>query len=238
MRRAILEQTEMKERAGKAAVDALVRDGMKVGLGTGSTAITAVRYIGLLMEEGRLRDIRAVTTSLQTQMECEKWNIPTYSMNSRRIDGSLDAVIDGADQVDGRLFCVKGGGGAALIEKLVAYSAKVFAVVVDETKLVERLGLTFPIAVETIPEACVPVSRALGRLGGEGVVRQAVRKAGPVITEHGNIILDTLFREPIGAGEMEDAINGIPGVIDNGLFTKIRPCVFVAKADGSVETLN
>lgn len=224
----------MKERAGKAAVDVLIKDGMKVGLGTGSTAITAVRYIGLLMEQGRLKDISAVTTSLQTEMECEKWNIPTYSLNSRRIDGGLDVAIDGADQIDGQRFCVKGGGGALLMEKIVAYSAKIFAVVVDETKLVEHLGLTFPIAVETTPSARVPVCKALERLQGEGVVRLALRKAGPVITEHGNIIVDTLFQQPIDPRVLEDEINHIPGVIENGLFTKIRPHVFAASSKGIV----
>jgi ribose 5-phosphate isomerase A len=225
----------MKENAGKAAVDALIKDGMKVGLGTGSTAIVAVRYIGLLMEQGKLKNISAVTTSLQTEMECERWNIPVYSLNSRRIDGSLDVAVDGADQVDGRGFCVKGGGGALLMEKIVAYSAKIFAVVVDETKLVERLGLTFPIAVEAATEARVSVSKALERLQGRGVVRLAVRKAGPVITEHGAIILDTLFQQPIEPSVMEDEINHIPGVMENGLFTKIRPRVFAARSDGTVE---
>ncbi|MDR0784569.1 MAG: ribose-5-phosphate isomerase RpiA [Treponema sp.] len=230
-----MEQSEMKENAGKAAVDALIKDGMKVGLGTGSTAIVAVRYIGLLMEQGKLKNISAVTTSLQTEMECERWNIPVYSLNSRRIDGSLDVAVDGADQVDGRGFCVKGGGGALLMEKIVAYSAKIFAVVVDETKLVERLGLTFPIAVEAATEARVSVSKALERLQGRGVVRLAVRKAGPVITEHGAIILDTLFQQPIEPSVMEDEINHIPGVMENGLFTKIRPRVFAARSDGTVE---
>jgi ribose 5-phosphate isomerase A len=230
----ILEQAEMKERAGKAAVDVLIKDGMKVGLGTGSTAITAVRHIGLLIEQGGLKNISAVTTSLQTEMECEKWNIPAYSLNSRRIDGELDVAIDGADQIDGRCFCVKGGGGALLMEKIVAYSAKIFAVVVDETKLVEHLGLTFPIAVEITPSARVSVCKALERLQGQGVVRLALRKAGPVITEHGNIIVDTLFQQPIDPRVMEDEINHIPGVIENGLFTRIHPRVFVANSKGIV----
>lgn len=225
----------MKENAGKAAVDALVRNGMKVGLGTGSTAITAVRYIGLLMEQGKLKDISAVTTSLQTEMECEKWGIPTYSLNSRQISGSLDITIDGADQIDDHHFCVKGGGGALLLEKIVAYSSAIFALVIDETKLVEHLGLTFPVAIEVVPEARVFVCKALDRLHGEGIVRFAVRKAGPVITEHGNIILDTLFRQPIYPAVMEEEINHIPGVVENGLFAKKGPHVFVARSNGTVE---
>jgi ribose 5-phosphate isomerase A len=225
----------MKEKAGKAAVDALVKNGMKIGLGTGSTAITAVRYIGLLIQQGKLKNISTITTSFQTEIECEKWNIPTYSLNSRQINGALDLTIDGADQVDGQLFCVKGGGGALLIEKIAAYSAVTFAVIVDETKLVEHLGLSFPIAVETIPEARISVCNSLKSLGGEAIVRQAVRKAGPIITEHGNIILDTLFQQPIDPSTMEDKINHIPGVVENGLFTKLRPRIFAAKANGTVE---
>ncbi|MDR0410701.1 MAG: ribose-5-phosphate isomerase RpiA [Treponema sp.] len=231
----VLEQSEMKENAGKAAVDALIRDGVKVGLGTGSTAITVVQYIGLLLAQGKLKNISAVTTSLQTEMECEKWNIPTYSLNSRHIGGSLDVAIDGADQIDSHHFCVKGGGGALLMEKIVAYSSTIFALVVDETKLVEHLGLTFPVAVEVIPSARVSVCKALDRLQGKGVVRLAVRKAGPVITDHGNIILDTLFQQPIYPAVMEEEINCIPGVMENGLFAKKGPHVFVARADGTVE---
>jgi ribose 5-phosphate isomerase A len=187
------------------------------------------------MAEGRLKDIRAVPTSFQTTIECEKWGIPLFSLNSREIGGSLDLAIDGADEVDGRNYCIKGGGGALLLEKIIAYASAAYAIVADETKLNDKLGLKFPIPVEVAPEARVPAIRALEALGAEAVLREAVRKAGPVITEHGNLLLDCRFKLPIDAAAFETEINRIPGVVENGLFTRLRPVVFIAHADGTVE---
>ncbi|MDR1948300.1 MAG: ribose-5-phosphate isomerase RpiA [Spirochaetaceae bacterium] len=230
-----MDQKEMKELTGRRAVETLVKSGMKLGLGTGSTAMPAVRHIGALLARGALRDILAVPTSFQTTIECEKWGIPLFSLNSREIGGELDLTIDGADEVDPGLYCVKGGGGALLAEKIAAYASKHYAIVVDESKLAEHLGLVFPVPVEVVPEARIPVSRALEGLGAEAVLREAVRKAGPVITEHGNIILDIRFKQPVDPAGMEDAVNRIPGVVENGFFTRLRPSVFVAHADGTVE---
>ncbi|MDR2194399.1 MAG: ribose-5-phosphate isomerase RpiA [Treponema sp.] len=231
-----MDQNAMKEQAGKAAVDALVRDGMTLGLGSGSTAITAVRYIGGLVQQGGLRNIKAVTTSFQTELECEKWHIPLYSLNAPEINGALDLTIDGADQIDHKHFCVKGGGGALLLEKLAAYASKVYAIVVDETKLVDMLGKTFPVAVEIIPESRVFVCRELAKLGADCTLREAARKTGPVVTDHGNVLLDISFKggNIVYPALLEEQINHIPGVIENGFFTKKGPHVFVAHADGSV----
>jgi ribose 5-phosphate isomerase A len=228
-------RNKIKENAGRAAVDALVKDGMKVGLGTGSTAITAVQYIGFLLETGKLKNIRAVTTSFQTELECEKMGIPLYSLNSRTIDGNIDLTIDGADQVDHRYCCVKGGGGALLLEKIVAYSSAAFAIVIDDSKIVENLGMSFPVALEIIPEARVSVCKALEKLGAEGILREAARKVGPIITEHGNLLLDIRFGKPIYPEIMEEQLNNIPGVVENGFFTKKGPHIFIGKSNGTVE---
>jgi ribose 5-phosphate isomerase A len=227
---------EMKERAGRCAVEALVKSGMKLGLGTGSTAIPAVRHIGGLLAQGKLKDIRAVATSFQTVIECEKWGIPLFSLNSREIGGELDLCIDGADEVDGRNRCIKGGGGALLLEKIVAYAAAAYAIVVDESKLAEPLGLRFPIPLEVVGEARLPVIRALEARGMEPTLREALRKAGPVITEHGNLLLDVRLREAVEPEALETEFNRIPGVVENGLFTRNRPTLFIARADGTVET--
>jgi ribose 5-phosphate isomerase A len=230
-----MDQGEMKELTGRRAVETLVKSGMKLGLGTGSTAIPAVRHIGALLARGELRDILAVPTSFQTTIECEKLGIPLFSLNSREIGGSLDLTIDGADEVDPNLYCVKGGGGALLVEKITAYASRAYAIVVDETKLTDGLGRGFPVPVEVVGEARIPVTRALEGLGAEVVLREALRKAGPVITEHGNILLDIRFGEPIDPAALEDEINRIPGVVENGLFTRFRPVVFTAHMDGTVE---
>ena len=226
----------MKEAAGRAAVDDLVKSGMKLGLGTGSTAIHAVRRVGELLAQGTLRDICAFATSLQTEIECEKLGIPFYTLNSRELSSGLDLAIDGADEVDPRSFVIKGGGGALLIEKIAAYASSLFAVIVDESKLTERLGQGFPVPVEVVPEARTQAARALDKLGANVSLREALRKAGPVITEHGNLILDIRFGSPIEPSIMETELNQIPGVVENGFFTRNPPVVYIARSNGSIET--
>ncbi|MDR3336726.1 MAG: ribose-5-phosphate isomerase RpiA [Treponema sp.] len=225
----------IKEAVGRKAVEVLVKSGMKLGLGTGSTAIHAVRHTGILLANGTLKDIRAVPTSFQTTIECEKLGIPIYSLNSREIGGKLDLTIDGADEVDPQNYCVKGGGAALLLEKIIAYASASFAVVVDESKTVQNLALAFPLPVEVIPEARLPVTGALENLGAEVILREAVRKAGPVITDKGNLILDVRFRRAVDPASLEREINTIPGVVENGFFTRIRPAVFIAHRDGTIE---
>jgi ribose 5-phosphate isomerase A len=108
-------------------------------------------------------------------------------------------------------------------------------VVVDESKTVQNLALAFPLPVEVIPEARLPVTDALESLGAEVILREAVRKAGPVITDKGNLILDVRFRKAVDPASLEKEINTIPGVVENGFFTRIRPTVFIAHSDGTIE---
>ena len=237
-----MDQNEIKEMLGREAVDVLVKSGMKLGLGTGSTAIPAVRRIGALLSEGRLKDIRAVPTSFQTSIECEKWGIPLFSLNSKEIGGKLDLTIDGADEVDPKNRLIKGGGGALLLEKIVAYASSSYAIVADESKIVEHLGIKFPVPVEVVSEARIPVTLALEKLGASVVLREAIRKAGPVITDHGNLLLDIVFKEPVDPVYLEAELNRIPGVVENGFFTgpsdrPLRTVVFIGHS-GKVEQRN
>ena len=235
----------IKEMTGKSAVEALIQSGLihsgiKLGLGTGSTAIKAVRYIGLLLAEGALQNIRAVPTSFQTSIECEKLGIPLFSLNSKEIGGSLDLTIDGADEVDTKSYLVKGGGGALLLEKITAYASAAYAIVVDESKMVRTLGITFPVPVEVVPEARVSVMQELLKLDVEVVLREAVRKAGPVITDRGNLLVDIRFKHPVDPALLEAELNRIPGIVENGFFSGPRnrtlvPKIFIGKADGTLE---
>jgi ribose 5-phosphate isomerase A len=224
-----------KEAAARAAVDALVKSGMKLGLGTGSTAIHAIRRVGELLRQGTLKDVRAFATSFQSGIECEKLEIPVYPLNSRELSGSLDLTIDGADEVDPQNRLIKGGGGALLIEKIAAYNSAAYAIAVDDSKIVYTMGTAFPVPVELVPEASGSAGIALEKMGAVVVLREAVRKAGPVITEHGNLILDIRFASPVDPAVMEYEINQIPGIVENGFFTRIRPMVFIASADGTVK---
>ncbi len=226
-----------KETVGREAARSHVRSGMKVGMGTGSTAIWAIREVGALLASGALTTITAVATSTQSELECQRLGIPLRAMNDPEIGGRLDLTIDGADEIDPAFNLVKGGGGALLIEKIVAYASDTFVVVAEPRKLVERLGDSFAVPLEVLPLARVPVMRALQTLGGEPVVREAARKMGAVITDNGNIIVDVRFPAPFDPPAMDAALASIPGVLCNGLFTKTHPIVLVAREDGTVETL-
>ena len=234
-----LNALQMKEAVSRAAVDALVKSGMKLGLGTGSTAIHAIRRVGELLSRGELKDISAFSTSFQSDIECEKLGIPLYPLNSQELSGGLDLTIDGADEVDPDNRLIKGGGGALLIEKIAAYASSSYAIVVDESKLTENLGIKFPVPVEVIPEARLTVTLALIKLGAEVTLREAVRKAGPVITDHGNLLLDIRFKSPPDSVFLEAELNRIPGVVENGFFTgppdRILPVkVFISHAGGAI----
>ena len=229
-------QSEQKELVASTAVDTLINEGkifsgMKIGLGTGSTAIPAVKHLAKRINDGTLKDIKAVVTSFGTQNLCEELNIPVYSMNDKVIGGHLDLAIDGADEVAPDNNVIKGGGAALLREKIVAYNSTLFVVVADSTKIVDSLGTKFPLPVEIVGEARVPVEKALNSIGAECVLREGVRKCGPVITDNGNQILDILWKSPVNPAEMEDKINSIVGVVENGFFTKNKPVVFTF--DGS-----
>jgi len=236
-----LNETErLKKLAGTAAVDNMVKSGMKLGLGTGSTAVHAVRRVGELMAQGVLRDISAFATSFQTEIECERLNIPFFSLNSRELAGGLDLTIDGADEVDPKNRLIKGGGGAMLIEKIAAYASSSYAIIVDESKVKEHIGSVFPVPVEVIPAARVQTVKALEKIGASVILREAIRKAGPVITEHGNLILDILFNfglqgKPVDPSLMETELNQIPGVVENGFFTRNPPVVYISCSNGTVE---
>ena len=235
-----MNQNEIKEAVAVYAADTLVKSSMKLGLGSGSTAIIAVRHIGALLKNGKLQNIKAVSTSLQTTIECENLGIPLYTLNSREINGELDLTIDGADEADAENRCIKGGGGALLLEKITAYASNKYAIIIDESKIVQNLGLKFPVPVEVIPEARLTVTLCLEKLGAEVKLREAVRKAGPVITDNGNLLLDILFKKPIDPVNMEAEIKAIPGVVENGFFTgpakkPLRPVIFIGHGSGRVE---
>ena len=238
-----LSQNEQKLLVANTAVDTLIEkgmifSGMKIGLGTGSTAMPAVKRLADHIKNGDLKDIKAVVTSFQTQNACQDNDIPVYSMNDRVIGGELDLAIDGADEIDPDCNLIKGGGAAHVREKIVEYNSKVFVVIADSSKSVDSIGTKFPVPVEIIPEARQPITNALTKLGAKAVLREGVRKCGPVITDNGNQILDCTWENPINVPEMETKINSIVGVVETGLFTQNKPIVFISKEDGSVETRN
>ena len=236
MEQTILPVTRLKEAVAREAVDTLVKSGMKLGLGTGTTAIYAIRRVAELLAQGALRDIYAFGTSFQSEIACEELGIPYYPLNSRELSGSLDLTIDGADEVDPQNRLIKGGGGALLTEKIAAYASAWYAIIVDESKIVGSLGANCPLPVEVVPGARVTATKALESLGSVVTLREGLRKVGPVITENANLILDIRFAETVDCVQLEGKINQIPGVVENGFFTRKSPVVFVAHASGTIET--
>ncbi|MBQ3647587.1 MAG: ribose-5-phosphate isomerase RpiA [Spirochaetia bacterium] len=227
---------ELKKNIGYAAADAMVKSGMKLGLGTGSTAKWAIRRIGQLLKEGKLTDIIAVVTSSQSEIECQNAGIPMVTLNDPKIDGHLDLTIDGADEIDPDYNLVKGGGGALLQEKIAGYASDHYAVLAAGDKLVSGIGPGFKVPVEVVREARVTASKAFEALGAVPEVRMAVKKMGPVITDNGNILIDLHFDKPINPPEMEIKINMIPGVVETGLFTKLKKLdAFIGCEDGTVK---
>ena len=235
-----LSKDEQKILVAKTAIDTLIEQkkifsGMKIGLGTGSTALPAVKRLSERIQDGTLRDIKAVVTSFQTENYCKDLGIPVYTLNDRVIDGELDLAIDGADEIDPNNNLIKGGGAALLLEKIVAYNSKNYAIVADESKSVANMGTKFPLPVEIIGGARRSVEKELNKLGANCVLREGVKKCGPVITDNGNQILDCTWEAPVNPAELEDKISKIVGVVEVGFFTKQKPVAFIAHADGTVE---
>jgi ribose 5-phosphate isomerase A len=215
----------MKQEVGKAAA-ARVKSDSVVGLGTGSTTAFAIQYIGERLAKGELKNIVGIPTSFQAEVLAKKYNIPLTTLDAVE---RIDIAIDGADEVDPNKNLIKGGGAAHTREKVVDYLAEIFVVVVDGGKLVDKLGSTFLLPVEVIPMAVTPVMRALEKLGGKPELRMGIKKAGPVVTDQGNLVIDVKFDEIKDPASLEKTINNIPGVLENGLFVDVTDIVLVGE---------
>jgi len=224
-------QNQMKQAVAQAAVEQF-RDGMIVGLGSGSTAALMIQGLGQRLASGQLKDIVGVTTSFQGEVLAAELGIPLLSLNAV---SRIDLAIDGADEVDPSFQLIKGGGACHVQEKLVAARAERFVVVVDSTKLVKRLNLDFLLPVEVLPGAWRQVQQRLSAMSGKAELRMADRKAGPVVTDQGNLVLDVRFDGGIANPlDLERTINNIPGVLENGLFVNLADEVLVGEVNDGV----
>lgn len=215
----------MKQQVGKAAAD-LVQSGSIVGLGTGSTTAYAIEYLGKRLQSGDLKDIKGIPTSFQASVLAKQYGIPLTTLDE--VD-RIDIAIDGADEVDPQKNLIKGGGAAHTREKIVDALAEQFVVVVDASKLVDKLGSTFLLPVEVLPMAMTPVMRAIEKLGGKPELRMGVKKAGPVVTDEGNFVVDVKFDSIDNPAELEKTLNNIPGVLENGLFVGVTDLVLIGE---------
>lgn len=224
-----------KYAAARRAVD-FVRDGMKLGLGTGSTAAWMVRCLAQRVQDENLR-ITCVPTSSRTAELARELGLRVVGLDEA---GWLDLTIDGADEFDADLALIKGGGGALLQEKIVATASDRMIVISDAAKEVHALG-AFPLPVEIIPFGW-PVSKLLIEelLGSMDVLgtTSSLRMNGdrPYVTDEGNHILDLSLGRIGNPRQLSLVLNQVPGVVENGLFIDICDCVVVGFPDGRVET--
>ncbi|MHB8064617.1 MAG: ribose-5-phosphate isomerase RpiA [Ruminiclostridium sp.] len=218
----------IKKRAGEKAVE-FIKDGMVVGLGTGSTVYFSILKLAERIKEGL--DIKAVSTSNSTTQLSLKLGIPLIPFNE--VD-YIDITIDGADEVDGLLNGIKGGGGALLYEKLVATSSKKVIWVVDESKIVDSLG-KFPLPVEVVPFAYLQVFRKLRDLDFNPVIRKY--KNSYFITDGQHYIMDLYMQKIEKPFELERTLKLISGIVDTGLFINIVDTIIIGSEE-KVEIIN
>jgi ribose 5-phosphate isomerase A len=218
----MLSPIEKKRLAAEAALQYIERDSV-LGVGTGSTVAQLVP----LLKERKIPLEGAVSSSNRTSDALRAIGIPVLDLNAA---GDLDLYIDGADQTNQRGVLIKGGGAALTREKIIAAASRKFVCIVDDTKLVETLG-TFPLPVEVIPMARSYVARQLVKLGGQPVLREGVT------TDNGNVILDVHHLRLDEPARVEDAINGIPGVVTVGLFAHRGADVLIIAGDTGVRTI-
>ncbi|MFC7679727.1 ribose 5-phosphate isomerase A [Paenibacillus sp. GCM10028914] len=220
-----------KKIAAEKAVE-YIQDGMKVGLGTGSTAYYAIVRIGERVKQEGLR-IQAVATSKASEKLALEHGITLTPFE--RLD-RLDLTIDGADELDSQLRLIKGGGGALLREKITAFHSDLLLIVADEGKLVPSLG-AFPLPVEIIPFASEWTLSALEKLGCRAELRKD--ESGHLfISDNGNYIADCKFGIIEFPEQLQKQLKGIPGVVEQGLFIEMADKAFIGRDDGSVDVLD
>jgi ribose 5-phosphate isomerase A len=226
-----ISQDAGKRAAARAAADA-VPDGARLGLGTGSTVRHLLERLAERVRDDGLR-IEGIPTSVATADQARRLGIALTSFDE--VD-RLDLTIDGADEVDPDLELIKGGGGALTREKIVAAASTRMEVIVDRSKLVDRLGATFRLPIEVLEFGWRPAVRRIRDLGLEPDLRPGADSA-PFRTDNGNLVLDATLPPTPDLRALETALRAIPGVVEVGLFLGMAQRIWVGTADGAVETM-
>lgn len=222
---------ELKKIVGEKAVDDYVKDGMNVGLGTGSTAYYAIKRIGYLVKEKGYK-LTCVATSVQSENLAKECGIKVVDIDEVK---HLDVTIDGADEVDKGMQLIKGLGGALLREKIVAAASFKEIIVADESKKVDILGTKAPLPVEVIKFGHLKTKFALEKQGCKATLR--MKDGKPFVTDTGNYIYDCKFEAIANPFFLESRIDIIPGVVENGLFLNTATTVLISTKDGKVEKM-
>jgi ribose 5-phosphate isomerase A len=225
-----------KKNAASKAVEENVKDGMVLGIGSGSTVVYAVKGIAEINQKSNM-NLKCIPSSFQAQQL-----IVENGLNLATLDQfpEIDLDIDGADEIDTSLNLIKGGGGCLVQEKILASCSKKLVIIADYTKKSEILGENWKrgIPIEIIPTSHVPIMKKLKNLGGIPQLRMAQAKAGPVVSDNGNFIIDVDFGKIDNPSDLNLKLLQIPGVVDTGLFLGMVSKAYIGQKDGTVITLN
>lgn len=225
----------MKKVVAEKAVDDYIKDGMVVGLGTGSTAYFAITYLGKLVKEGALKDITCVATSLRSDELAKKMGLTVLDVNDVE---SIDVTIDGADEVDPQMQLIKGLGGALIREKIVATASKAEVIIIDETKKVDVLGTKCALPVEVVKFGHKKTKNEIESIMGcRCKASLRMNGADPFITDNGNYIYDCKFESIDKPCFLESAINLLSGTVDCGLFLNKATTVLISHPDGTIDKM-
>jgi ribose 5-phosphate isomerase A len=219
------QRQEQKRAAAERAVE-WVESGMVVGLGTGSTAVFAIRAIGAALREGRVRDVVGVPTSRASERDAADAGIPIITLADRP---AIDLTIDGADEVDPALNLIKGHGGALLREKVVAQASRREVIVVDDSKPSPQLGTKMSLPVEVLQFACAVERAYLEALGATVTTRGG--DAAPYVSDEGNWILDAAFGPIADVDRLSARLHERAGIVEHGLFVGLASDVLIAGPD-------
>lgn len=207
-----------------------VKNGMLVGLGTGSTANFFIEELARLQKESNLK-ITTIASSHMSMMKAQSLGLNVIALTQV---SEIDLYVDGADEITPDMTLLKGRGYDLVLEKLLAKAAKQFLVVADKSKLVDGIGTNFAIPIEVMPFAWKAAKRSLEAAGGVGDLRQNSAKDGLSITSHGSLVLDMSFDKSISESALNQLINNTPGVVEHGIFHQLTSAVLIA-GDGKVE---
>ena len=224
-----------KKNAAFKAVEDNIKQNMILGIGSGSTVVYAVKAIAEINKNNEL-NLKCIPTSFQSHQLIVENGLTLVTLDQYP---EIDLDIDGADEIDKSLNLIKGGGGCLVQEKIIASSSKKLVIIADYTKKSEILGENWRngVPIEVIPLAYVPIMKRLERLGGTPVLRMAQAKAGPVVSDNGNFIIDVDFGKIENPSELNIKLLQIPGVVDSGFFLGMTSKAYIGLKDGKVEIL-
>ena len=206
-----------------------IEDGMIVGLGTGSTANYFIEALSLRKQQGL--KITTVASSIVSTIKAQQLDLDPIAIDQL---SHVDVYVDGADEVTADMILLKGRGADLVREKLLANASEQFYVLVDESKMVKRIGQNYPIPVEVMPFAWQLVLSSIEKLGGKGQLRANASGDGLAVTSYGSLVLDMAFESGMKPQQLNAMLNGTPGVVEHGIFEGLATAVFIANDEDGI----